>query len=143
VERVLTDVGGDVLSNSLEDLGSRKKEAIDLTLLRAIELLERSLANGVRFSSGSRLVATNVMTREEETVDGQDLSRLDVEDVTDDDVVHGHETLGTIADDFDVAFLLLGAARGKSLGQRGIAKSAKKARWLTSASGTDAPSANR
>lgn len=114
VERVLTDIGSDILSDSLEDLGSRKEEAIDLALLGAIELFERSFANGVRFSSSARLVAANVVAREEETVDGEDLSRLNVEDVTDDDIVDGHETLGAIADDLDVAFFLLGAAKGRA-----------------------------
>lgn len=117
MERVLTNVGSDVLSDSLEDLGSREEEAIDLALFGAIELLKRSLANGVRFSSSARLVAANVVAREEETVDGEDFSRLDVEDVTDDDVVDRHETLGTVADDLDVALLLLSAAKGKEVSE--------------------------
>lgn len=109
VERVLTNVGSDVRSNTLEDLGSRKEEAVDLALLGTIEILKGSLAHGVRLARGARFVAANIVTGEEETVDGENLSGLDVEDVTDDDIVDRHELLGSTADDLDVAFFLLRA----------------------------------
>lgn len=107
----MTDIDSDVATDTLKDLGPRKEERVAFALFGAVELLERRLADSIRFTSGARLVAANVVTGEEETIARQDLSWLDAEDVTDDDVVDGHELLVAVADDLDVAFFLLGAVR--------------------------------
>lgn len=103
VERVATDGSDDVLADALEDLGTGDEEAIDLAVRVGGEVFVRGFANGVGLSRCARLVAADVVTGEEDTIDRDNFSRLDEEDVADEDVVDAHEAFVTGAEDLDVA----------------------------------------
>jgi hypothetical protein len=66
------------------------------------EVFVRGFADGIGFTSGTGLVAANVVARKEDTVDGDDFSGFDEEDVTDEDIVDRHEAFLARAEDLDV-----------------------------------------
>lgn len=137
VETVLANTGDDVETNTLENLGARDNEWIDtvegmglllddldtfvvgvkgcvlvgrgvLGLLESLVLLVGDLFDGIRLSGHGRLVALEVVSSEVDTIGGDDITGLEVEDITDDDVVDGDEDSFTVAEGLDLAIFLLG-----------------------------------
>lgn len=94
VERVLSDRDDDVLADTLENLSARDHETVALGVLARLEclalfhaLLVRELLDRVTFTCSARLVAADVVTAQENTVDGQNLSGLEQADVADNDIL--------------------------------------------------------
>ena len=99
VERLGTDGDDDVFTDTLGNLGTRDQETVLLQGLagrQRVALLDalfvRSLLDQIRFTSSTRLVTLDVVTTEEDTVDGQDFTSLDDTDVTDEDVLRDDMT---------------------------------------------------
>lgn len=107
MEAVLSHTGDDVRSYSLEYFGTREQEAIDLLARLATHLVPDDLPHRITLSRRATLVAPDVVTLEEDTIDGEDLSGFEEEGVADKDVVNGDEAFGTVSEGLDGSFLLL------------------------------------
>jgi hypothetical protein len=108
VERLCTDRDDDVLSHTLENLGTRDEETVlleDFAGLGIVPLLDTllvgKLLDGVAFTSSTRFVASDIVTAEEDTVDGDNLSWLEQADITDDDILDVDDHFTTASDDLD------------------------------------------
>ncbi|KAJ9479954.1 hypothetical protein PHBOTO_003733 [Pseudozyma hubeiensis] len=117
VETGGADGDDDVLADTFEHLGAGNEEAVAILglLVVAASLVDigdafvvGDLANHVGFTSSARLVALDVVTTEEDAVAGNNLTRFELEDVTDDDVVDRHESGLSLAQDLDITLFLLG-----------------------------------
>jgi hypothetical protein len=89
VERVSSDTSYNVLSNTFENLGSRDEERINLlhSFSSFTNFLQCSFSDRIGFTSCTRFITSDVVTREVDTVDGNDLSGFEDEDVSDEDIV--------------------------------------------------------
>lgn len=118
VLRPLADGGDQVAAGTLDNLAAREDEAVGLAALaRLAPLLAlgvRRLADLVRLARRRRFVRAHVVPGDEHAVDGQDLARLELEDVADNDLVDVEEPLApAAADRLDVAILLLGVEQAE------------------------------
>lgn len=96
VERLGTDGDDDVFTDTLGNLGTRDQETVLLQGLaggQRVALLDaflvRSLFDQVGFTGGTGFVALDIVTTEEDSIDGQDFTSLDDTNVTDHDVLQG------------------------------------------------------
>lgn len=106
VERLGTDGDDDVFTNTLGNLGTRDQETVLLQGLsggQRVALLDTlfvgSLLDQVGFTGSTRLVALDVVTSEEDTVDGKNFTSLDDTDVTDENVLRDDGNVSIIAAD--------------------------------------------
>jgi hypothetical protein len=106
VERLGTDGDDDVFTNTLGNLGTRDQETVlfqSLSRGQRVALLDTlfvgSLLDQVGFTGSTRLVALDVVTSEEDTVDGKNFTSLDDTDISDENVLRDNGLVSTIAAD--------------------------------------------
>lgn len=108
VERLCTDRDNDVLSHTLENLCTGDEETVlleDFAGLGIVPLLDTllvgKLLDGVTLTGSTRFVASDIVTTEEDTVDGDDLSWLEHADITDDNILDVDDHFTTASYDLD------------------------------------------
>lgn len=75
------------------------------------------------------------MTGKEDSIDGNDFSRFEEEDISDEDIVDRHELLGSASEDLDVSSFLLRTESeveyqlGKNVKKEEIAKETDLSFW--------------
>lgn len=106
VERLGTDGDDDVFTDTLGNLGTRDQETVlfqSLSRGQRVALLDTlfvgSLLDQVGFTGSTRLVALDVVTSEEDTVDGKNFTSLDDTDISDENVLRDNGLVSTIAAD--------------------------------------------
>lgn len=107
VERIFADPDDEVLPIALENFGSGDEEGIAFVTI-GLDLFPRRFPDGVALSRRARLVAPQLMTFQQDAVDGDDLARFKQDDVADPDFVHVEQALVAGPDDLDVALFFLG-----------------------------------
>jgi hypothetical protein len=98
VERLGTDSDNDVFTDTLGNLGAGDEETILLEGFTGSQrpalldtLFVRGLLDQVGFTGSSRLVTFDIVSSEEDTVDGKNFTSLDNTDITDEDVLYREE----------------------------------------------------
>ena len=123
VEAVRSDSDNDVFAVTIQDLGARNHETIGISIsgvesvnvgtLASGPLTERDaifvsgLFDGVRLSSCIGFIAFDIVAGNENTITGDNLTRLEEDDVTDKQFLDVDDALGTGADHLDATSLLL------------------------------------
>ena len=81
--------------------------ALALGLFPELEaLVVVDLLNGIGLSGGARFVTLDVVAGNDDTVTGDDLTRLEEGDITDEQLLDVDDALDTRADNFDTTFLV-------------------------------------
>ena len=102
VKTLCSNRDDDVLSDALQYLATADHKAINVKGMRVFPLLfslpiefdnffECRFLDSVALSSSTRLVTLHVVSRQENTVAGQDFTRLNKRDVSDNDFLQGNE----------------------------------------------------
>ena len=94
VERGSTDRNDDVFSYTFSDLGAREQETILLRLLAGLEVVSLGdavfiwvLLDQVGFTGGTGFVAFDIVTTQEDTVNGNNLSGFENANITNNNVL--------------------------------------------------------
>ena len=118
-----TDSNDDVLAMTVDNLGARNHETIGVnigdvepmsagTLALGLfpkpkEFVVADLPNDTGLSGGSGFVTLDVVAGNEDTVTGDDLTRFEKDNITDEQLLDVDDALDTMADNLDTMFLLL------------------------------------
>lgn len=98
IEGVFSDGEDDHLSGALQDLGSGDEEGVDISV---IEVGGDFFGHGVWLSGQGRLVGHDSVGLDDDTINGEDFSGFDEENISDDEVEVGDILDLAISEDVD------------------------------------------
>ena len=117
VKTLLTNSDDDISAVTVKNPGARNHETISVRI-RGVDLMSAgalalpdafvvaNLPNGFRLSGGARFITLDVVARNEDTVTGDDLTRLEEGDITHEQFLDVDDVLDTRTDNFDRTPLL-------------------------------------